>query len=673
MSYKLVITLVTVSLSCILLCRCSSDNTSMNTSFPMLEIKLDKKAIKKLEEYDKWTEGEIKLGSAYYPTKIKRKEGYCIKLKTDTTYLNNFKRFRLQTLDKYDLRVHSINYLANKIGLISTFGELQNFTINDTKKELFYVQENIDKEFFEREFGITNYSIIIDKSSSGVFKGELEDEEDDFKNKALKYYQELGVAVKNKNIKEISYLVDLDYISNYIAFSRVVNQAFSIDISSPRFIYDFSRGKFYFDFLVGSENGDKLSLFKEVSELLLEDSIFSNAVVKKEKLYQENMEGLVTSLFELIDEGKKVENYPKVVGVLDAFKLKTGFDIGELISISNINQDSTLSFLDNNNITYKLPTDDSLVIQGGTYVINYSFTISSKYKTYIQKGTTFEIAANQNVAVLGNITIAGTEDQPVIVKAIDNEKPYGCFAILGEENNTHVNINYLNVSGGGESYYAGRLYTGQFAIYNADVVLKNSKFTASMGDDGLNVKYSRITIDSCSFINNMADQVDLDFCMAKVSNSVFSPSTIDDNGDGLDLSGSYALVSNCNYTNFMDKGLSLGEKSKVLVNDCSFRNNKSGITVKDETVLYSWANTFENNEVDYLSYIKKGIFNDPNLYIDNTDGLKVNLIQGNKHSFTDIDNELRKFQRIFTSYRSNTYVSNKQYLGTIITGAGEQL
>ena len=169
---------------------------------------------------------------------------------------------------------------------------------------------------------------------------------------------------------------------------------------------------------------------------------------------------------------------------------------------------------------------------------------------------------------------------------------------------SYANITFLKVSGGNSSYFMGRLFTSQFSILNSNVILNNSIFENSKADDSLNIKFSKVTIDNSKFINNLADQVDLDFCLAKISNCTFSPSLIDSNGDGLDLSGSYAQITNCIFSDFLDKGLSLGEKSRALISNCKFNENESAITVKDETTLFSWNNSFNLNTVNYSTYVK---------------------------------------------------------------------
>jgi hypothetical protein len=304
---------------------------------------------------------------------------------------------------------------------------------------------------------------------------------------------------------------------------------------------------------------------------------------------------------------------------------------------------NTEQMLKDNKIQYNLE-GNNLFILPKTYTITSNIVISSKYTTTISKGTTFEIGNNINFILKGNTVISGSKENPVVMKQLHPSFPFGCVSILGDNSESVAKIDYLNVSGGSECMYQGRLYTGQFNIFNSTVSINHSTFTNSFGDDGLNVKFSKVTLENCILSNNKADQIDLDFCKAYVYNCQFISSSKDSNGDGLDLSGTKGEIEKCTFKNFLDKSLSLGEKSTVLVHDCTFIKNKNAIAVKDQTTLYSWGNKFENNQFDYYSFIKKGIFNEPFLYInENPKKLKMKLSK--KENLLFLNNKLIDFER----------------------------
>lgn len=330
--------------------------------------------------------------------------------------------------------------------------------------------------------------------------------------------------------------------------------------------------------------------------------------------------------------------------------------------------ETTENQLKANRIAYRL-YGDSLVILPGTYTIKSDLNIHSVNTTCIEKGVNFKMNPGVNVCINGSITFNGTASRGITIKNAIPNQPYGTFAILGQDATSYANIQYLSVSGGSESYFGGRLYTGQFAIYHTQANISHSSFTNSRGDDGLNAKYCKITIDQCRFENNYADQVDLDFCFGLVRHAQFKPSMIDPNGDGLDLSGSYVQIQNCVFSKFIDKGLSLGEKSRVLVYDNQFEGNTNAIAVKDQTKLWLWENDFSTNQYDVFAYIKKPIFKAPELNIQNHEiPLKLNILSGQRKAATDFEIafEKKRFKQLFDEYRLTIGLSDKMRLNRLI-------
>jgi hypothetical protein len=123
-------------------------------------------------------------------------------------------------------------------------------------------------------------------------------------------------------------------------------------------------------------------------------------------------------------------------------------------------------------------------------------------------------------------------------------------------------------------------------------------------------------------LNNLADQLDLDFCQGSINKSKFiidSAHYIDPNKltDGIDVSGSKITINNNLITNNTDKGISVGENSTVRIIDNILTMNASAITVKDGSLAKIYLNKFNNNSADISAYIKKKYFDPPRVLISN--------------------------------------------------------
>jgi len=758
------------------------------------------------------SEGNFNAKLKFHGTSIRHyqndKFSYTIKLQKDSNHLNESRRFKLIKAEEYDPLAIVPNKVAKTMGLISSYGEMKILRINGVEKGHYYFVEDIRKELLEREYGITNYTILGNIhdltrkenvayedphiSDNDLYFGHIETTKSLFFGKALEQYKILTKEIDAGNIEVVKKSFDIEYISKFLALAAVFNDVHFMSGHNVKILYDFGRGKFYPIYRIETGGHDipikykKFPLFNEILfkshpksspksvnvtlfKLLLTDNeirnkrdmyindFFNNKnsfiegvkevyqvnehimlyAQKSRRTYDQLKNKQIARVIETLTLGKKYIDYASIFLTYDStsnelnlladvfspinisykkydfhkeningiefnkdlqwvYKYKK-FDIDydnfnpkKLIFINNLTKDtiskkriyinyiensspyikkSTEEMLNENQINYSL-VNNHLTILSGNYIIKSDVIISPKFNTHIQKNVTFRVDNDINLCVLGNITIDGLKNKEVVIKNLDPNGNFGSFAILGQDSSSYANINFLKVSGGKSSYFMKRHFTSQFSIFNSNVTLKNSIFENSMGDDGLNIKYSKVSIDSSKFINNLADQIDLDFCFATISNCTFTPSLIDSNGDGLDLSGSYSKITNCIFSGFLDKGLSIGEKSKTLLSNCSFNKNVVAIAIKDQTTLYSWRNSFNSNKIDYSVFVKKKIFKIPTLYInEKSTNLKINLVAGNKFNLEEsrIKIEEEQFITMYENYKGSSLLSNTLYLNQLVS------
>jgi hypothetical protein len=251
-----------------------------------------------------------------------------------------------------------------------------------------------------------------------------------------------------------------------------------------------------------------------------------------------------------------------------------------------------------------------------------------------EEGTSFLLDHNISMIVQSDLKINGSEDSPVKISRLFEDKPFGVFGVLGKEKKIDVDIRYLEISGGNESMVQGVKFLGQLSIHNSNTTLFNTLVKGSISDDGLNIRNSEVKIINSQFVDNFADQVDLDFCNGIVKGSYFSMEinndSSDHNGDGFDVSGSKIILEENKFSGFKDKGVSVGENSNVLFRNNYFSNNNNAITVKDGSNAYLLDNTYESNNYVFSIYIKKPFYSKPKLYTssDIKDSEINNLIDG---------------------------------------------
>jgi parallel beta-helix repeat protein len=311
--------------------------------------------------------------------------------------------------------------------------------------------------------------------------------------------------------------------------------------------------------------------------------------------------------------------------------------------------------------------NNEIILNSGEYEIKQNIIIPQNTKVILNPGVSLKIHPNISILSYSPIEILGTKENPITITSYKKDKPFGVFGVIGNSNNI-CNINYLDISEGSEAFIDGVFISGALSIYHSDLILKNSKIYNNFADDGLNVKYSHIEIKNNEFNNNFADQVDLDFATGIVSENNFIGSTNkDSNGDGLDLSGSYILIHNNNFTSNKDKGLSIGENTCAIITSNKIKNNYLGIAAKDSSRILIKDNEFIENNTAITGYQKKSIFNGGTIYMLN------NFFDNNKQKI-DLDSFSKSFEiketkelsfQIDQLYSENNKISNKQYITNI--------
>lgn len=290
---------------------------------------------------------------------------------------------------------------------------------------------------------------------------------------------------------------------------------------------------------------------------------------------------------------------------------------------TNMSIDAFINKYKDLNMLYK---DGLFRLLEGDYFVKENIIFPYGYDFAIEKGTKIKLAPNKSILIYGSIKVEGTNSKPVIIENKIKNKPFGVVAAIGNEQTTEIDINYLNLSGGKEATINGAYFSGGLSLYShKDIKIKNSYIHHNSADDGLNIKNANIMLENNVFNANLADQVDLDFCTGTVKNNKFIENSLikdydsvkipeDENGDGLDFSGSKIIVESNYYDGFLDKGISVGENTKALIMKNEFLHNRSAITAKDQSDIYLYSNIYTDNKINIEMYQKKQIFKEPSVY-----------------------------------------------------------
>ena len=185
----------------------------------------------------------------------------------------------------------------------------------------------------------------------------------------------------------------------------------------------------------------------------------------------------------------------------------------------------------------------------------------------------------------GNILEIDTKNKILNIEIV-NEDGRVLLKGPGTLSNWKINLNSnLNIKQS-EIRIDNNLLTGCLTVYN--IKLNQTSFMASQKicEDSLNIIRSYGVINNISIKDSIADGLDIDFSNLSLDNI-----NIENSGnDCIDLSSGKYEIKNINVKNCIDKGISIGEKSNVKIQNINVLNTGIGVAIKDSSVL----------EVDYL-------------------------------------------------------------------------
>ena len=265
---------------------------------------------------------------------------------------------------------------------------------------------------------------------------------------------------------------------------------------------------------------------------------------------------------------------------------------------------------------------DQTIVLSGEIIIDKTKVFNNP--VIIKKNTIFNIYPGQHIIFKNNVLINGDRDSPVIFRKyipdnynFENQndiKPWGSVALLGKKTKDSF-LNHVILEGGSGGTYKQYILTSMLAIHDTkNINIKNSNFISNeIFDDTIRVVYSdKINFNNIEIQNANADAIDID-----ISNNIYLKDVkiYDSGNDGLDFMESIAEVQNLKVNNSGDKGISVGEKSNVIIRNSNIINNKIGVAAKDNSIVKIYNTKFNNNFFQLAGYAKNWRY-DGGGYID---------------------------------------------------------
>ena len=583
-----------------------------------------------------------------------------------THFHNRIQSFDIFQVDRIDLFEQELIYkLARKLDIYVPYTEYVDFQVHYVNNGITFFKQAYDNIFLELNKSPDSIIFMMGKDRENRWKIKyLYNEYDSGRNPGIfehlnNFFERLEAGDKHLMIKYF----DHDYIARFEILRQLLGASSGFLMEDNiKFIYNTYNGKFYPILDESNLYNMQMSRKNKTFKLLRKQIKKSRLIKEKKRNYclklTENYEKIF-SHYKLLKEqysngkGSSLHNRLRVklissyfennvYNTLKQFKtnrLTGGDGTGSFLNETPENRKNTAAFLYKpivtakpggyldqmllapgkvsekyGNLNLKFRKDNRIILKKGDYTLKESVFIPMGYVLEIEAGATIRMGPKVSFISYSPLLILGTEENPVVIKALKKKKPFGVWAVKGMGEEISV-VEYLDFSGGSSAFDAGCFYTGGLNFFEMKVDLKNSRIHHNYGHYGLNVKRGMVLLENNRFYSNAVDHAVLDFCKGVVINNRFINDVADRNGDALDLNGSEFFVANNLFANFLDKGLCIGEKSKCFIYNNVIRQNRIGLASKDQARVVVMNNRFHDNTKAISAYQKKPMFGGGDVYL----------------------------------------------------------
>lgn len=258
-----------------------------------------------------------------------------------------------------------------------------------------------------------------------------------------------------------------------------------------------------------------------------------------------------------------------------------------------------------------LKVDDAkkiITIQPGTWRVSTPLKIPPGYRVKATSGVRLRLENGASIISYSPFDFIGSELQPIVVSATETGQGVAVFNAGARSFFKHVR--FTGLSRPKDKYWA---LTGGVVFYQSDVTFQNCLFEENRaGDDFLNVFRSELSIIGSRFENILADAFDGDFVKGIVRDTDF----VNIGNDGIDVSGSQLYIENVFLNHALDKAISAGEDSHLVMQNIRISNSEIGLTSKDSSTIRGDDIQMDNMRLGLAVFQKKPEYDSASVVID---------------------------------------------------------
>jgi len=244
-------------------------------------------------------------------------------------------------------------------------------------------------------------------------------------------------------------------------------------------------------------------------------------------------------------------------------------------------------------------------IKEGYWSLNESLIIPEGFSVFCNAGTTLNLINSATILSYSPLRFNGDKESPIEIISSDKTGE-GITLMKCDKESVFNNVIFKGLSNPSKNNWK---LTGAVNVYESPVKFNNVIFSELASKDDvldelLNIVRSDFEIKNSSFKDSFSDCFDSDFGNGILEGVSF----IECGGDGIDVSGATINVTDISMSNIGDKGISVGEKSEVYVNNADIDKSFIGLTSKDQSKVDANNIKISDSEYGFAVYQKKAEF-----------------------------------------------------------------
>lgn len=539
--------------------------------------------------------------------------------------MNQIKGYDIFQTPKIEYYEQELIYqLARQLQLLVPQTTTVQLLINDVHHGNYLLKQAYDSIFLEEN----------NLSGSVIFRIEIKDAEnmqveylyndsvnDEINRHIYKFIELLKARDKNLLLKYF----DLDYIGSFEVLREVLGAKLSFVIDENiTYLYNPHNGKIYpildeaniSNFLLSKKN----RFFKDIEKQMTNNQLIKHLKSKYMGQLLQEYDNILIRFREITDKYYKKEDYSlernkeiisqyyhrQMHQLLEQKPVEDAYKAIENPDMNMYKSNDTERYLENkvfyhseferNNKNLKFSIEGNrIILKRGSYIVDRNMYIPLGNRFEIEAGTMIKIAPNVSIISYSPINILGTAEQPVYIKALEENKPFGVIAVMGTSIEKST-IKHLDISGGSKAFLDGVDYQSTLNFYNTALDMRYCEIHHNFSDAALHVTNSDILIENTYFYANKKTQVHMNGCQGLIQNNDFIGQKSTSKTTGIEAMHSNVLIRNNYFENFTNKAMGIHKDAKGILVKNQMINNHRGIWIRDAADVIFLENQFQHHQ-----------------------------------------------------------------------------